>query len=71
MAVHRSHWVALNHVAALETEGERVICRMVTGLTIPVSRSNRASLRQALAERDEHLAKRAATALASPELDRA
>jgi hypothetical protein len=70
MAVHRSHWIALNHVVTLETDGERVLCLLDTGLTIPVSRKNRAALRQALTKKAEHLALRAATALASAEPER-
>lgn len=50
--IHRSHWIALAHVAALESEGNRVICRLDTGLELPVSRTHRARLRAALAERE-------------------
>lgn len=53
--IHRSHWVALAHVAALEAGGNRVTCRLDTGLVLPVSRTYRASLRAALAMRDEQL----------------
>lgn len=71
MAVHRSHWVALNHVAAVESDGEKVVCRMDTGITVPVSRNNRAALRQALSDRNERAALRSASALASTGSDRA
>jgi hypothetical protein len=51
-AIHRSHWVALAHIVALESDGDRVICRLRTGLELPVSRTYRATLRAALAIRD-------------------
>jgi hypothetical protein len=50
--IHRSHWIALAHVSALESEGNRVICRLDTGLELPVSRTHRARLRAALANRE-------------------
>lgn len=58
--VHRSHWVALEHVAALDSDGDRVICRLDTGLELPVSRTHRTRLRAALALRDEQRLLRAA-----------
>lgn len=51
--IHRSHWVALTHVTAIEGSGNRVSCRLDTGLVLPVSRTYRASLRASLAMRDE------------------
>jgi hypothetical protein len=51
--VHRSHWVALAHVAGIESDGNRVTCRLDTGLELPVSRRYRARLRASLAERDQ------------------
>jgi len=51
-AVHRSHWIALAHVVAVESDGDRVICRLDTGLDLPVSRTYRVRLRAALASRD-------------------
>ncbi|GHC52130.1 LytTR family DNA-binding domain-containing protein [Neogemmobacter tilapiae] len=51
--IHRSHWVALAHIARLENDGNRVFCQLDTGLELPVSRSHRARLRAALAVRDE------------------
>ncbi|MCU0828714.1 MAG: LytTR family transcriptional regulator [Tabrizicola sp.] len=54
--IHRSHWVALAHVLTVENDGGRVICRMVTGLRLPVSRTHRASLRAALAARNRERA---------------
>lgn len=65
MAVHRSHWVALSHVAAMESDGDKVVCRMDTGITVPVSRNNRAAMRQALSERNQSAALRRASALAA------
>ena len=51
--VYRSHWVALAHVLSLESDGDRVLCRLETGLGLPVSRTYRTRLRAALALRDE------------------
>lgn len=51
-AIHRSHWIALAHIATLDSDGDRVICRLDTGLELPVSRTYRATLRAALASRD-------------------
>jgi hypothetical protein len=51
--VHRSHWVALAHVLSLESDGDRIFCRLDTGLELPVSRAHRTRLRAALTERDE------------------
>lgn len=64
IVVHRSHWVALNHVVRLETDGDKVLCWLDTGLSVPVSRSSRARLRQTLAERDRRLAERTVSAIA-------
>lgn len=58
MAVHRSHWVAFNHVASLRSDADHVVCVMDTGLDIPVSRRNRSRLRAALREHDEAQIKR-------------
>ena len=63
--IHRSHWVALAHVQAIESEGGRVLCRLDTGLTLPVSRTYRASLRAALAMRDEQRVRESAEKLAT------
>ncbi|OYQ36922.1 hypothetical protein CHU95_02745 [Niveispirillum lacus] len=48
MQIHRSHWVALKQVVALEKEGERLICVMPGSLRFPVSRPYRPALRAAL-----------------------
>lgn len=50
--IHRSHWIALAHVATLESIGDRLVCRLDTNLELPVSRTYRARLRAALANRD-------------------
>lgn len=50
--IHRSHWVALAHIATLENDEGRVICRLDTGLELPVSRTYRAELRAALLMRN-------------------
>lgn len=60
-AIHRSHWVALSHIVSLEAGGNRVSCRLDTGLVLPVSRTYRSSLRTALAVRDEQLVLQSAT----------
>jgi hypothetical protein len=52
-SIHRSHWVAIAHIVALEADGDRVSCRLDTGLLLPVSRTYRASLRAALEVRDQ------------------
>ena len=33
-AIHRSHWIALAHIATLDSDGDRVICRLDTGLEL-------------------------------------
>lgn len=48
MRIHRSHWIALDHVAAIERDGERVSCRLDTGDALPVSRPYRRALRDAV-----------------------
>lgn len=63
-AIHRSHWIALAHIAALESDGDRVICRLDTGLELPVSRTYRAKLRAALASRDHQRVLQAAERIA-------
>jgi hypothetical protein len=51
MKVHRSHWVALDHVLALEKQGERLLCVLPGSLRFPVSRPYRPGLRAALQTR--------------------
>lgn len=51
--VHRSHWVALAHVLSLDSDGDRVLCRLKNGLELPVSRTYRTKLRATLATRYE------------------
>ncbi|RGP35552.1 LytTR family DNA-binding domain-containing protein [Pseudotabrizicola alkalilacus] len=51
--VHRSHWVALAHVLSLDSDGDRVLCRLKTGVELPVSRTYRTRLRAGLATWDE------------------
>jgi hypothetical protein len=53
--IHRSHWVALTHIETIVAGGNRVSCRLDTGLVLPVSRTYRASLRAALAVRDKQI----------------
>lgn len=47
--VHRSHWVAAAHLLDVERQGDRYVCRTDTGLDLPLSRSNRSAVRDALA----------------------
>ncbi len=64
MVVHRSHWVAFKHVDSLQGQGTGVVCKLATGLTVPVSRANRAGLRAALTDRGIKDAERGARDLA-------
>ncbi|MCA3487408.1 MAG: LytTR family transcriptional regulator [Rhodobacter sp.] len=64
MVVHRSHWVALKHVESLQGQGAGLVCKLVTGLSVPVSRANRAALRAAMTERGIKDAERGARDLA-------
>ncbi|MEC3860305.1 LytTR family DNA-binding domain-containing protein [Mesobacterium sp. TK19101] len=45
--VHRSHWVAFEHVAAAEKVGDRAILTLRDGAEIPVSRANLPKIREA------------------------
>ncbi|KPP93811.1 MAG: LytTr family transcriptional regulator [Rhodobacteraceae bacterium HLUCCA08] len=47
LQVHRSHWVALDQVAAARRTGDRAILTMRQGPEIPVSRSNLRALKEA------------------------
>ena len=47
LQVHRSHWVALEHVRAAKRQGDRAILTMMTGDEIPVSRTYLAAIKQA------------------------
>jgi hypothetical protein len=51
-------------VDSLEGQGSGVMCKLVTGLTVPVSRTNRAALRAAMTERGIKDAERSARDLA-------
>lgn len=62
--IHRSHWIAVAHVATLESDGNRVICRLDTGLELPVSRTYRPRLRATLAGRDHQRVLQAAGRIA-------
>ena len=42
--VHRSHWVAWDAIAAVESADGRAVLRLKRGETIPVSRSHREKL---------------------------
>ena len=45
MRVHRSWWVARTGVEGIETTGDRMAVRLVSGAVAPVSRANRAAVR--------------------------
>ena len=45
--VHRSHWVAFEHVTAARREADRAILTLTTGRDIPVSRANLAKIKEA------------------------
>ncbi len=44
--VHRSHWIAWDHVGSARREGDRAILTMRGGFEIPVSRAHVAKLRE-------------------------
>ena len=67
MVVHRSHWVALKYVDSLQGQGAGAVCKLATGLTVPVSRKNRAALRAAVIDRGIKIAERTARDLAAVE----
>lgn len=52
LVVHRSHWVATKHVLGTKTQGNRVFCQLSTGLSLPISRANRALVSKALARQE-------------------
>lgn len=64
VAIHRSHWIATDYLAEVRTQGDRVLCRMTTGLVLPVSRTGRSLLRIAVDERRREMASRDAELLA-------
>ena len=45
--VHRSHWVAFDHVAQAERSGDRAILTLTDGTQIPVSRANLPKIKEA------------------------
>lgn len=45
MRIHRSHWVATDHVQAVRRDGEKVVCQLDNGTELPVSRPYRSELR--------------------------
>jgi DNA-binding LytR/AlgR family response regulator len=45
MRVHRSWWVARAGVDGIETAGDRMTIRLVSGAVAPVSRANRSAVR--------------------------
>ena len=46
MQVHRSWWVATEHVVSAIREGDRLVLQMSDGTRVPVSRTHRASVRR-------------------------
>ncbi|MEL6752995.1 MAG: LytTR family DNA-binding domain-containing protein, partial [Pseudomonadota bacterium] len=47
MQIHRSHWIALDKIDEVVTRDGRMMCQMIGGLSVPVSRSYRAALKAA------------------------
>lgn len=47
LQVHRSHWVALDHIAAARRDGDRAILSLSIGGDIPVSRTHMPAIRDA------------------------
>jgi hypothetical protein len=47
LQVHRSHWIALGHVAGVARNGDGAILTMTHGDAVPVSRANMARIREA------------------------
>jgi len=47
LRLHRSHWVAIDHIAAVRRDGPRAIVTTTDGRTLPVSRGNVAALEAA------------------------
>ncbi len=59
MRIHRSHWVALRHVAGLRRDGATLVCDLSDGRSLPVSRNNQKIVQARLAERQVDDAARA------------
>lgn len=49
--VHRSHWIATEHLDCVERDGDRYFCRTDTALRLPLSRSYRRTIREVCASR--------------------
>ncbi|MEX0311370.1 MAG: LytTR family DNA-binding domain-containing protein [Tateyamaria sp.] len=49
MQVHRSHWVALSHVTEVTRTGQRAVCALSDGSSVPVSRTYRSEFEERLA----------------------
>ena len=50
MTVHRSHWVAHDHVRRVVIAGNEASCQLATGLRVPVSRRKRRDVRRQYGE---------------------
>ncbi|MEX0281790.1 MAG: LytTR family DNA-binding domain-containing protein, partial [Arenibacterium sp.] len=46
--IHRSHWVALDHVQAVRRRGQGALCIVSDGTELPVSRTYRVAFRKAV-----------------------
>lgn len=46
LRIHRSHWVALDHIRAARRDGPRASVTLTNGTELPVSRSNLSALEQ-------------------------
>jgi hypothetical protein len=49
--IHRSHWIAAEHLDCVERDGDRYFCRTDTALRLPLSRSYRRTIRDVCASR--------------------
>lgn len=57
VVVHRSHWVANEHVVQVKTKGNRTFCLLSTGLSLPVSRPNREQIALMLDQKEAQRAR--------------
>lgn len=47
LQIHRSHWIAVQHVARVTRDGQKAIVTMADGRALPASRANLPALKQA------------------------
>ena len=51
LQIHRSHWVARNAIVGLTRENGRPVVALVTGVTLPVSRTYLDAVRAAVVQK--------------------